>query len=409
MRTIAKSNMLSGPHFGKFNFKICFAKLLSRHADFKIKCLPIFFRHNIRKNLRAQVATCAVFAFTGQQFVRNFIQSNLLQHILRLHVLGEHNRPGDHQVDQGHAVVFCQVSIHALKGVIPFRVPSRNFVNVHILVVMLLPAGQNPVSPEQVRDAALTTAEHACVTAQGNGKIVTKRIGTAHEAAFVDEALQLVPGLVHLFQFGRGAQDFPGRIEDGDPALLPPDFHLPHVPLVSVAGGVDLQLRQQSMYQRSHPVVGQDQSVDAVLLHQFCYIHHKILHLGEVIKPVVHSVHRADAPHSAVGDTQKVQTVAYIVGPVQVGLGRIRIFFVPPVKGKAHVGEHFLIGQFAIDVVNILFSFFYFLQKPGRVSAVIRKGIDPALWVHNISKSPVRSFQWPDCFHQLLLACKSFI
>ena len=131
----------------------------------------------------------------------------------------------------------------------------------------------------------------------------------------------------------------------------------------------------------------------------------------KIIESVVHGVNGADAPDAAVGDTQKLQAVAHIVGPVQVGLGGIHIFFVLPVKGKAHMGKHLALveGQFAINVVNILFSFFHFLQKPGRVSAVIRNGIDPALWVHSISKTPVRSFQWPDCFHQLLLACKSFI
>ena len=321
----------------------------------------------------------------------------------------EQDRPGNHQVDQRHAVVFSQVSIHALKGVIPFRVPACNFVNVHNVVVMLLPAGQYPVSPKQVRDAALATAEHARVTVQGNGKVVTERIGTAHKAAFVDEALQFVAGLVHLFQFGRHTQYFSWRIKHSHAAFFPPDFHLPQVPLITVTGSMDFQFRQQSMYQRSHPVVGQDQSVDAVLLHQFGYVHHKILHLGEVIKSVVHSVHRADAPHSAVGDTQKVQTVAHIVGPVQVGLGGIHIFFVLPVKGKAHMGEHFLIGQLAIHVINILFSFFHFLQKPLRVCAVIGKGIDPALWVHSIQISCLGHSNdrivFISFFYQLLLAC----
>ena len=88
--------MLSGPHFGKFNFKICFAKLLSCHANLKIKCLPIFFRHNIRQNLRAQVAMGAVFTFTGQQLVRNFIQGDLLQNFLWQYMTSKSNRAGEH-------------------------------------------------------------------------------------------------------------------------------------------------------------------------------------------------------------------------------------------------------------------------------------------------------------------------
>ena len=46
------------------------------------------------------------------------------------------------------------------------------------------------------------------------------------------------------------------------------------------------------------------------------------------------------------------------------------------------MGQHFLIGQFAIHVINILFAFFRFLQKPFRICAVVRKGIDSSFWVH---------------------------
>ena len=88
--------MLPGSHFGKFNFKICFAKLLSRHADLKIKCLPIFFRHNIRQNLRAQVAMGALFALADQQLVRNFIQGDLLQNFLWQYMTSKSNRAGEH-------------------------------------------------------------------------------------------------------------------------------------------------------------------------------------------------------------------------------------------------------------------------------------------------------------------------
>ena len=60
-------------------------------------------------------------------------------------------------------------------------------------------------------------------------------IRAPHQAGFVDETFEPESGIVHLFQPAWGPEDFPRGIEYGRAAFLPPDFHLPQVPLVGIA------------------------------------------------------------------------------------------------------------------------------------------------------------------------------
>ena len=173
--------------------------ILSRHLHLEPEPLPVFFRHQGLQDAFAQIALPALFALAGQQLVRHFVQGDPLQGFRGRHAVGEPNRAGDHQLRQEHIVVFRKVGVHAPEGVIPFGVAARDFVNVHVGIKMLLPPGQDPVGPEQVRDAVLATAEEARVAPQRNGKVVADGVGAAHKAAFVDEAFQFVPRLVHLF------------------------------------------------------------------------------------------------------------------------------------------------------------------------------------------------------------------
>ena len=103
--------------------------------------------------------------------------------------MGKHHGAGNHQLFQRHIIIFRQVGIHDLKGVIAFRVPSCDFINIYIFVVAFLPAGQDPVGPEQVRDAVLATAQNGRVAPHGNGQVVVKGIGATHEAAFIKQTL----------------------------------------------------------------------------------------------------------------------------------------------------------------------------------------------------------------------------
>ena len=299
--------------------------------------------------------------------------------------MGEPNRAGNHQFRQEHIVVFRKVGVHAPEGVIPFGVAARDFVNVHVGIKMFLPPGQDPVGPEQVGDAVLATAEDAGVTAQSHRKVMADGVGAAHKAAFVDEALQFVPRLVHLFQFIGHAQNLPGRVEHFRAALLPPDFHLPHVPLVRVAGGVDLQFRQEGVEQHGDAVVGKDQPFQLVSVRLPGDPDGEIFQLLFRMELVVHGVDRADAPHVSFCLLQKLRAVHHVPGPFRFGL--IRVLFRPalPVKQKADMGQHFFVGQLAVHVVDMLFAFFRFLQEPLRVRAVVRNGINAIRWVHNVS------------------------
>ena len=94
---------------------------------------------------------------------------------------------------------------------------------------------------------------------------MVKGVGAAHQAAFVDEAFQLKAGVVHLLQFRGRPHNLTGRVEGLDPALLLPDGHLPQVPLVGVAGSMQLQLRHQGVQQHRDPVIGKDHPLQFVM------------------------------------------------------------------------------------------------------------------------------------------------
>ena len=73
---------------------------------------------------------------------------------------GKPNRAGKHQFRQRQAVVFCYIGIHRPERVIRFRISAGNFIYINIFIKMFLPAGQDPIAPENVPDAALAAAQH---------------------------------------------------------------------------------------------------------------------------------------------------------------------------------------------------------------------------------------------------------
>ena len=275
----------------------------------------------------------------------------------------KHYRAGEHHFRQGLVIVLLQVGVHGAESVIARLVAAGYLIDVHIFVVVLLPAWQDPVPPENISHAALAAAEHAGITAQGHAHVVVKGIGAAHQAAFVYQAFQLEAGVMHLFEFGRSPQDLPGRVECFNSALLLPDGHLPQIPLVGIAGGMQLQLRHQRVQPDSNPVIGKDHPLQFMMRSQLGQNANKALKLIVVVKLVVHSIDRADAPDPAFGDSQEVIAVADILGTTPDGVRRVRIGAVLAVEDEADMGKHFafVVGKFAVYMVNIVFPFFNFL------------------------------------------------
>ena len=334
----------------------------------------------------AQTALTAFFAFTGQQFVRHLVQGDFPQDLLRHNSLGKHHCAGEHHFRQRLVVVFLQVGVYSAEGVVPRLVASGNFIYVYIFIVVLLPAGQDPVAPEYIAHAALAATEHAGVTTQGYAHVVVKGVGAAHQAAFVDEAFQLKAGVVHLLQFRGRPHNLTGRVEGLDPALLLPDGHLPQVPLVGVAGGMQLQLRHQGVQQHRDPVIGKDHPLQFVMPRHPGQADGEILQIVVVVKLVVHGIDRADAPDLAPGDPQELVAVADILGPPLVGIRRVRIGAVLTVEGEADMGKHLLFveRELAIHMVYVFDTFFHFHQEPLRRRAVVGKGVFAVFGIHNV-------------------------
>ena len=333
----------------------------------------------------AQPALAAFLALAGQQLVRHFVQRDLPQDLLRHDTPGEHHRPRKHHFRQGLVVVLLKVGIHGAEGVVPRLVATGDLIHVYIFIVVFLPAGQDPVPPEYIAHAALTAAEHAGVAAQGHAHVVVKGIGAAHQAPFVYQAFQFETGVVHLFQLGGRTQDLTGWVERLDSALLLPDGHLPQVPLVGVAGGMQLQIRHQGVQQYRDAVIGKDHPLQLVMPRHPGKADGEILQIVIVVKLVVHGVDRADAPDLAFGQAQKIIAVADVLGPPLVGVRRVRIGAVLAIEGEADMGEHllFIEGKLAIHVVYVLDALFHFHHKPLRHRAVVGNRILAVFWVHN--------------------------
>ena len=177
----------------------------------------------------------AVRTSASQELVRDFVDGDFPQDFPGQHVGREQYRAGDHQLRQWHTVVLGEIRVEGLERVIPRDISPRDFINVHHFIVVLLPSGQYPVGAEQVRDAVLTAAQQHRTPPHGNRQIMIEGIRAAHQAGFVDETFEPESGVVHLLQPAWGPEDFPGGIEYGRATFLPPDFHLPQIPLVGVA------------------------------------------------------------------------------------------------------------------------------------------------------------------------------
>ena len=145
---------------------------------------------------------------------------------------------------------------------------------------------------------------------------------------------------------------------------------------------MNFKLRQQRMQQNGDAIVGQDQSIQPVPVHLLRHRNRKLFQFFFRIKPVVHGVDGTDAAYSSIRGTQKFCTVHHVQSTFLFCVCRVHFTSVFSVEKEPHMGQHFFIGQFAVHMVNILFAFFRFLQKPFRVCAVVRKGIDSSFGVH---------------------------
>ena len=125
----------------------------------------------------AQAALAAFFALTGQQLVRYFVQGDFPQYLLRHNSLGKHHCAGEHHFHQRLVIVFFQIGVHGAERVIPRLVAPGYLIHIYILIVILLPARQDPVSPEYITHTVLAAAEGTGVTPQRDGQVVVEGIG----------------------------------------------------------------------------------------------------------------------------------------------------------------------------------------------------------------------------------------